>query len=273
MRPLTIASILFILLYGCKKDATIYPDKETQHKGTMVLAHKAGGGSNNPYKENTLEAAVYGFAHLDGIETDVQKSRDGTLWLYHDEIIQNAEGKDKRIPGLTDEEIKDIIQKNALQINTLEEVLKWKQANNNREYISLDIKPWLPTRYSNTQGYLIELADEICRLSRKYDCGETLLAECENAVCLQRIREGDPGIACYLCTYGDYDKGAYRALKVGFAGLSFRYTEGNITKEQIEELHSKGLRIQLWTINDKTAIENAMKLAPDFIQTDNVKME
>ncbi len=273
MRPLTTAIIIFLLLNGCRKDATVYPDKTTPYKGTMVLAHKAGGGHTNPYKENTLEAAIYAFAHLDGIETDIQKSRDGTLWLYHNEVIQNTEGKDKRIPGLTDEEIKDIIKKNGLQLNTLEEVLKWKQDHHNLEFISLDIKSWLPTRYSNTQGYLIELADEICRLSRKYDCGETLLAECENAVCLQRIKEGDPSISCYLCAYGDYDKGAYRALKAGFTGLSFKYSDGNITKEQIDELHSKGLRIQLWTINDKLSIEQAMKLSPDFIQTDNVKME
>ncbi|MDI1233479.1 MAG: glycerophosphodiester phosphodiesterase family protein [bacterium] len=265
-------TIIFIILAltACKKDASVYADKSNPYLQTTFIAHKAGGGSNNPFKENTLEAAIYSFGILDGIEIDIQKSRDGTLWLFHDEIIQDENGDDKRITGLKDEEIKNIAKKNGLQLNTLEEILQWKQQTNNSDYISLDIKPWLPTRYSNSQGYLIKLADEIGKLSVKYNCGAQLLAECENGICLKRIKEKDPSIQCYLTTYGDYNKGVYRALKANLDGISFKYINQNISKEQIQELHSKGLRIQLWTINDLAEINIAKDLMPDYIQTDNV---
>ncbi len=212
MKSVIIPLTILMFHSACHKDTSHYPEKANPYTSTHFLAHKTGGGSNNPYKENTLEAAIYGFAHLDGVEADIQKSRDGTLWLYHDEIIKTKDGKDKRIPGLTDNEIRDIITDCKLQLNTLEELLQWKQENNNKDYISLDIKSWLPTKYSNTQGYLIEVADAICLLSKKYKCGTFLLTECENAYCLKRIKEKDADIACFLCSYGDYDLGAYRAL-------------------------------------------------------------
>lgn len=145
----TILGIL-ILISSCSKDISDYPDSISPFTRTHILAHKAGGGNDNPHEENTLEAAIYGFSILDGIETDIQMSRNGTLWLYHDEIIKDPDNKDKRIPGLTDTEINVLIKTHGLKLNTLNEILQWKQDNNNNDYISLDIKSWLPTKYSNT---------------------------------------------------------------------------------------------------------------------------
>lgn len=265
--------MVLFTLNACKKDATRFPDVTSAFEQTFIIAHKAGGGENLLYKENTLAAAQYGFNHLDGIEIDVQKSRDGTLWMYHDETIETHNDYIKRIPGLTDSEIRKIITDKKTELNTLEELLEWKQKVNNTEWISLDIKPWLPTRYSNTQGYLIELADEVCRLAQKYNCSQQIMAECENAVCLKRIKEKEPTIACYLTSYGDYNLGVYRALKAKFDGLSFKFENNNINKSQIEELHNKGLKIQLWTINDLNTIHAVQLLKPDFIQTDNVLLK
>lgn len=265
--------LLCFHFWGCKKDINSFPNYHPTNNATTIIAHKAGGGSNNPNKENTVEAAKYGLSYLDGLEVDIQKSRDGTIWLYHDETIFNESGDLKRIPGLKDEEIRNIIKANNCPLNTLEELLIEMQKANCKGWLSLDIKPWLPTRFSNTQGYLIELADEICRLSKKYNCSHHIMAECENAVCLKRIKELDTEIVCYLTTYGDFEKGTYRALKSNFNGISFKYENKNISKEQIELLHSKGLKIQLWTINDIVDIKDAQLLLPDFIQTDNVKLE
>ncbi|MES2616461.1 MAG: glycerophosphodiester phosphodiesterase [Bacteroidota bacterium] len=273
MRHLILSIIVATIFVACRKDATIYPDKPAAQQGVAILAHKAGGGGNNPYQENTLQAAIYGFSHLDGIEVDIQKSRDGTLWLYHDEVIENSDGKDKRIPGLTDNEIKAIMKHRQLTLNTLEEILEWQTAYNNTEKISLDIKSWLPTRFSNTQGYLVEVADAIGALAKKYNCGNRLLAECENATCLKRLEEKDASIQTFLTTFGDFDKGTYRALKGNFNGISFKYQDGNLSAEQIELLHKKGLHIQLWIINDSSGIVKAKNLLPDYIQTDNVKWQ
>jgi len=269
----TLIFIVILIFTSCKKDASKYPDAPNSFQQTLMIAHKAGGGSNNPNKENTLAAAAYGFDHLDGIEIDIQKSRDGTIWLYHDETIETHNDFIKRIPGLTDADIRKIITDKHTDLNTLEELLEWKQKANNTECISLDIKPWLPTRFSNTQGYLIELADEVCRLAQKYNCNHQLMAECENAVCLKRFKEKDPSIACYLTTYGNYNQGVYRALKANFDGLSFKFENNNISQSQIDELHNKGLKIQLWTINNLEDINTVKLLRPDFIQTDNVLLK
>lgn len=52
-----------------------------------------------------------------------------------------------------------------------------------------------------------------------------------------------------------------KALHTGFSGNSFKYTyKDEITREQIDLLHRKGLKIQLWTINDSTDLQKASDL-------------
>jgi hypothetical protein len=38
----------------------------------------------------------------------------------------------------------------------------------------------------------------------------------------------------------------------------------------MDELHRKGLKIQFWTIDEKLEITEALKLKPDYLQTNNV---
>ena len=51
-----------------------------------------GNGFNTDFVQNTLPAAEYGLSVLDGIELDIQLSKDGTLWLDHDNEVHDCDG-------------------------------------------------------------------------------------------------------------------------------------------------------------------------------------
>ena len=68
------------------------------------------------------------------------------------------------------------------------------------------------------------------------------------------------------------EEGAGRALKAGYEGLSFKYDVNNPpSKERIDKVKRKGLKLQFWTIDNKNDILKAIELKPDYIQTDNVE--
>jgi glycerophosphoryl diester phosphodiesterase len=218
---------------------------------------------------------MYGFANSGGIEIDIQKSYSGTLWLFHDSYYVECNGKDRnRIPESTDEELQTYIncQSNGYTLTKLEEIFQYHQQQKLDKHISLDIKSWLPSKHSYSTAYHVQLADKIVELVNRYQLENYVMVECETALLLNRIKKGNKNIDCYLTTFGDLQQGATRALKAGFEGLSFKYDVNNPpSKEMVEKVKNKGLKLQFWTVNDKNDIIKALEYKPDFIQSDYIQ--
>jgi glycerophosphoryl diester phosphodiesterase len=265
-------SILFLFSFTQCKKLDSYPDK-AHSDSTIIITHK-GGGSFGPFQENTLNAAIYGFANSGGIEIDIQKSYSGTVWLFHDDYFLECNGKDKnRIPETSDEDLQTYIncQGNGYTLTKLEEIFQYHHQNKLKKYISLDVKSWLPSRHSYSTAYHVMLADKIVALINKYKMEDYAMVECETAVLLNRIKKGNKNIDCYLTTFGDLEKGATRALKAGYEGLSFKYDVNNPpSKELVDKVKNKGLKLQFWTIDERNDVIKALEYKPHFIQSDNI---
>jgi glycerophosphoryl diester phosphodiesterase len=274
---LSACTVLFfsvLFLSGCKNSGSVNIRPAAVPDSTALLCHKGGG--SGPFQQNTLEGVIYGYEHLDGVEIDIQKSLSGTLWLFHDEYFTECDGDKNRIPERTDEEIAAYVacQGNGFHLTKLEEIFDHHRKNKINKKISLDIKSWLPSKNSFTPAYLISLADHITDLISQYGMTDYVMVECENAAFLNRVKKKNPGVPCYLTTFGDFNDGMHKAYKAGYEGLSFKYhPENPPTAQMMNELRSKGLKIQFWTINDKDQIFEALKLKPDFLQTDNALIQ
>lgn len=275
IRGLFFVIILILTALGCEK-IYYYPDKPLENVSTLFLAHR---GSGNPGLErNNIEAAMYGLKRVSGIEIDIQISKDRTIWLSHDAGLQDCKGKKLPcFPEAYDHEIMDIDSclGEAYTFTKLDEVLKLVSDSFPDSYISLDVKAWYPCRLTSLEitGIMKVIAEQIVFLADMYQLQDNILVESEVASFLNYLKKKSRNrIACYLTTLGDFERGMLLVLKAGYEGISFKYNFNEmITADHINLLHKKGIKIQLWTLNDEDIINEALLLKPDFIITDNIE--
>jgi glycerophosphoryl diester phosphodiesterase len=262
---------LFFSLASCERVA-YFPDKPIGEAKTFILAHKGGGYFD---KGNTLEGCIHGFTSLDGIECDIQRSADNTLWLSHSSLTLPCNNFEEKCFGsLSDNTIINIDSCLGKQINytRLEAIFSFMSTYYPQKYISLDVKAWTPCNVSglNITRQMNQLAQEIIDLTVKYHLENHVMVESQTGDFLFYIKTNSDFIETYLTTYGDFELGVSRALDADFSGISFKYKfQEPIVKEQIDLIHRKGLKIQLWTVNNQNDLQEAKDLGADFIQTDN----
>ena len=248
-----------------------YPDRPLTNLETYVLGH---AGSGLVGRGNTMESCINGLTLSDGIEIDLQMSSDGTLWLSHSEntIACGTFGEecfhvisDKRI-----EEINTCLGP-ANSYPKLGAIFDYINKNHPESFVSLDVKVWTPCGIGdiNVTRKMNIIGQKIIDLVRLYHLENQIMVESEVGDFLYYIRTNSDFIETYLTTLGDYELGVSRALASKFSGISFKYkfTE-SITKDQIDLLHRKGLKIHLWPVNGTEDILDAKALGADFIQTD-----
>jgi glycerophosphoryl diester phosphodiesterase len=264
--------LLVVVAFSCER-VEYFPDKPIHDSATRILAHKGGGFFDDG---NTLAACIYGLQVADGIEVDIQKSLDNDLWLSHSSIVASCGTfKETCFASISSGSIVnlDSCMGNQKDYTKLEEVFGFMSTHHPEKYISLDVKAWSPCEAGgiNVIHEMNLMAQAILDLTERYQMDDHVLVESEVGDFLYYIKKRNPRIETYLATLGDFELGISRALDAGFSGVSFHYKfDEPINKEQVDLLHRKGLKIQLWTVNDTADMEEAKSLNPDFIQTDNL---
>lgn len=271
-RYFAILSLVCLLQISCNR-AEYFPDKPLAFTKTVFVAHQCAGYLG---KANTLESAKLGLQKLQAIECDIQMSADGSLWLSHDPNTPTCgEVTESIFPELSDSQIMSLNSclGNVNGYSSLESVFKFIADSMPQAIISLDVKAWVPKSIKNVNLILQmnSLAQKIIELTQAYNLENRVFVESEVGDFLYYIRTKSSGIETYLATYGDFELGVARALNGGFTGISFKYMhKETITKESIAAIRRKGLKIQLWTVNDTSYIKEALQLQVDYIQTDNI---
>ena len=248
-----------------------YPDKPLVFEGTFIVAHQGGGTFD---AGNTMEGCIYGLQRADGIEVDIQKDDDDNLWLSHDVALpacdlirESCFGSQKTS---TIKEL-DVCMGNAVNYTELRSVFEYISLNHPESFLSLDVKAWKPCELANINVIheMNTMAQEIIKLSVEYDMEGRVMVESESGDFLYYVKAHNDKIQTYLVTLGDFELGVSRALDAGFSGVSFQYEKnGPVTRELVDLMHRKGMKIQLWTIKDPADMATALDLQPDFIQTD-----
>jgi len=121
-----------------------------------IIAHR---GFSADYPENTLLAFEKALqAGADGIETDLQLSRDGEVILFHDDKLKNITGAEGTVQTLSLAELKALDAGRGERIPTLDELLRLTNA---QATLILEIK-YDPSTYTR----LCELvSDKIAQLT------------------------------------------------------------------------------------------------------------
>ncbi|TCI29729.1 glycerophosphodiester phosphodiesterase [Exiguobacterium sp. SL-10] len=86
----------------------------------LIYAHR---GYSAKYPENTISAFKAALPHVDGIELDVQLTRDGRLVVIHDETVDRTTNGSGFVKDMTLRQLRLLRTESGERIPTLEEVL------------------------------------------------------------------------------------------------------------------------------------------------------
>lgn len=231
-----------------------------------ILAHR--GSCEGGATENTLGA--FSYARSSGIlslETDVQATLDGVAVLFHDETLQRALGLPKKISDFRLNELQRLKYPSGETIPTLFEALKQFPDCT----FNLDIK---------TAGAVIPCVAAIESAEANDRVLVTSFSRNRRLAVLERLPDAKTSsdVGTLLRIWASYFLGmkskASRYLKT-LDALQIPTSFGVIRFDDsrfIDFVHSNGVKIHYWTINELAVAKQLKALGADGIVTDKAKM-
>lgn len=223
-----------------------------------VTAHR-GDSANAP--ENTMAAiALADENQADMVEIDVRQTSDGVFILMHDESLLRTTGYNAKV-GKVDYALIQTLdagekfskEYKGEHIPTLEEVLIY--GNEHEIFYNIELKP-----ESTDQNYV----EGVAELIERYDYVDNCIVSSMDYDTLVDIKKTNPDIetvSILSVVIGDVSDMDY------IDGFSVRHNFVNAGL--VRNIHKKGKKIYVWTVNSEDRIKDLLLLDVDSIITDN----
>ncbi len=270
---------LFLLWFtACEK---IEPHKiENLNENRIgVIGHGGMGiqSYSNQLPHNSFSSVVQTIEKLnaDGVEVDVQLSRDGVLILYHSKLLESSTDCFSCVHESYAEDLIKCRYRNDFYANvftnekvtTLEKVVKRFSDRSIKPLLFLDLKTFLPCETDLLyEDYRQNMVDALLVLIEKYQAEDWIIIESWDLELLKMIRENNSSLKLKIST--GKTESILEAHEHGFYGIVMEYRE--ITREEVGLAHSLGVKVSLYSPKSRRGIRKAIEKNPDFIQTDNV---
>lgn len=228
---------------------------------TLNIAHR---GFSGMYPENTMLAFREAMkAGCDGIETDVQMSKDGVLVICHDELLDRTSTGTGLLKDYTYDEllkldfgIKFSPKFKDEKIPTLEELLQFAKENN--IFLNLELKNGL-FPYDGMEKQVIDLI-------YKYDLKDSVILSSFNHFSMIKCKEIDSSIKTGLLYDGTFVDIEKYCKKIGANALHPQYfslLDAGLTKK----IQDEGIMINTYTVNHEIHMEALLDLKVNAIIT------
>ena len=204
-------------------------------EGFINYAHR---GASSYAPENTMEAFHLGLQMgANGIETDVQRTKDGVLVLFHDDTILRMTGKSGKIQDYTYEQLLEIPVSNyglSGKIPTLEEFLQ--------AFSHLDIQFAIEFKEAFTEQQTIDLLN-------RFQMREKTVLTSFKLECLMRAKLYAPNYKVGYLT-DDVNPMVVKVLKT--IGAEQICPKGKlIDPELVSLLHREGFSVRPWGVKSE----------------------
>lgn len=202
-----------------------------------LLGHR---GARGPRPENTVAAFELALRTVDGIETDVQRTRDGHLVLWHDVAchglpVAGADLADLRArePGLA----------------TLEEVIALARAHPGT-LLNLEIK----SRPRPLRGWALER--DVARAVRAAGLADRVLVSSFDPLSLARVRLLAPGLRTGLLTAPDLPRPLASGILARWLHVDALHPEDRqVDATLLAYARNHDLPLHVWTVNDPSRVQ------------------
>ena len=228
--------------------------------GCSIFAHRGGSLETS---ENTLESFQYALnIGSEYIETDVQLSRDGKVYIFHDDSLKRVAGIDKNFSDLPSHEIDTIKIFNGNAIPTLEEALER-----------------FPTTRFNIDLKTDLVAEPALKILKKHNAQDRVCIASFSDARIDLARKYIPSI----CT----SMGPNQILQIRLGAWNlinpkiisdciqipiYKYGIKLVSKTMVDYCHANHLKVHVWTINDAKTMKKLISIGVDGIITDRPKL-
>ena len=213
--------------------------------GFITYAHR---GASEYCPENTLLSFYTGvYMGANGIETDVQMTKDGVAVLFHDDTIERMMHKPGRVGDYTYEELRSFPMERCGRMDyiiTLDAFLE--------RFSKMDL-----TFAIELKGKGVE--EETARLVEKYQVADKCIFTSFQMEYLERIHRINGAYKLgFLAEQGEITEELLAKMEnIGFYEIC--PNAADCTKENVQAWHNRGLNVRAWGI----ANEEIMKMAYD----------
>lgn len=271
--------LLIILIMSCKK---VDVDRIYNLNGDFIYVIGHGGvGFQSVYSqlpENSLSSITKAIEvyNADGVEVDVQLSKDLQLVLYHDDRLETSTNRigfvyEYNLIELTEIKYNRDIYANLFideHIVSLEVILQKLSKHKVKPQLHLDLRSWLydNSLYTPTEFFSVYSAT-IVELVKKYNYLENTYIASGDVELLKQLSHLEPNLKLMLETR-DITTTVKIVKDNNWYGI-ISNDEG-VTKNEVDFAHSKGIRVALFGIRTQPNQVRAVNKNPDYILTDNI---
>ena len=192
-------------------------------------------------------------AGLDGVECDVQRSRDGLLVLYHDFELPDG----RPLTSLTFAELQRA-DPNILHLEGLLELSK----NYPGTLLNLEIK----TKELRTRG----LERTLANLVKRYELGSRVLVSSFNPMSILYLRLYAPSLRTALLFSPEGPRGLRSGGLAGWLHVDALHPHHSLVdRSVVSRAHRRGLMLNTWTVNEASEVARLIGLGVDGIVADS----
>lgn len=234
--------------------------------GLNWIAHR---GNNIEYPENSIQAFENSPRHW-GIETDIQVTADGHWVVMHDDTVDRTTNGTGAVNGMTLEQFRSLRIDSGSNIDTLSDAEKIPPILEEylaicREQRKIPIIEIKPDNYTSTNYEFLKttLTD--------YGYTETncIIISFDYGV-LKDIRQLYPNMELHFLSNVATQNQIDQTAELGYpAALSVNHSNAGVNKDTVNQLHSLGLKMGVWTVPDNR-FSDMKKLNVDYITTNSL---
>ena len=250
-------SLMLGVLFACTKSEAV--------KNILVFGHAGMGLSmdNSIYHDNSKEAVslALNLPTANGVEVDVRLSKNGTLWLYHDEFLEAESTGFGCVSSLSDMEI-ELLNYRTVKKEKLVKLTDVLPLLHLDQQLFIDLK-----HFNSCQNQRINLEDLKAALVEQvgeYSVNVKLI--CSYEYWINDLSE----IVDVLYTTDDFEEGKELLKKyVQLKGLVMR--NATLNSKNVQEMLNLNREIYLYDIRSLKGIKQAFEKCPTGIFADDVR--
>lgn len=228
---------------------------------TQIFAHR---GASKLAPENTMPAFLLALsAHADGIETDVQLTRDHVPVLIHDEELKRTTNGTGMVQDFTYEELMSLdagswfsSKYSDATIVTLDEFLRWLSTTTMQ--VNVELKTNV-IEYTGIESIVYESL-------KRFGVVDRTIISSFNSESIRRMKQVAPDIRTAYLTSKKQKNLAAIAKKMGAEGLHIRHSLLN--QQLVEACRKQGIALRVYTVNRPALMKKCYKFGVDAIFTD-----